>query len=319
MRSVLVMLLAFGSFGCSLEEGGRNAGGSQVGSGAPLGNGQQPVTDGTLTVNSLSYSFLVHGGTTTVMGAGLDSLLEVSIGGVAQEFRQAPEGAAGGTLVVGPVKDETPIREHNMVLRNRAGNQVSVPVVVVNMRIEELESEPGNTGQYVDLQSDVPGARMTGYSLAFFDGQTGLAHVDAHSFLDAVPTDAGGRLRLDSDGSTNALQQLPEPFDGTLDSVLRRPGTAAVAFYQGTSIRRGDTPTETGLIDALVYGLEPPQGMPSFTSVLLKSGPVIYENANGQATALSIQRCGSLRRDSSQFQLLTPTPNQTNSCARAAR
>lgn len=189
------------------------------------------------------------------------------------------------------------------------------PTATPNVIINEVDSDtPGtDTAEFVELyDGGVGNAALDGYVLVFYNGNGDVSY---NAFdLDGFSTNAQGYFTLGNSG----VPGVDIVFAG--DGLQN--GADAVALYAANA---SDFPlntpvTTTNLRDAIVYDTSDADD--SGLLVLLNAGqPQVDENAGGNGSAVSMQRCpngSGGNRNTSTYSVFSPTSDSGNLCGGTA-
>jgi hypothetical protein len=265
----------------------------------------------TNTITGVNQEVIARGAELVLTGTGFTGATSVTVGGVAQGFTVNSDTQ----LTIASLADTTPVGTGQPILVTKpAGPGAPRNVVVIDLVISELDADtPGtDTLEFVEISTGVPNVNLAGYVLVFWNGANDLSYLAMN--LNAS-TNAAGRLVV----GASALVPAPAlAFAAAVDNVQN--GQDAVALYQGAAAAfPPNTPlTASRLIDALVYDTADADD-PGLLDTLLWAAPdprrvQVDENANSTAATVSIQRCGTGRRDGRVYQLAAPTPGAANTC-----
>lgn len=263
----------------------------------------------TNTITGVNQEVIARGAELVLTGTGFTGATSVTVGGVAQGFTVNSDTQ----LTIANLADTTPVGTGRPILVTKpAGPGTPRNVVVIDLVISELDADtPGTDAlEFVEISTGVPNVNLTGYVLVFWNGSNDLSYFALNLNM---PTDAAGRLVVGNSGVT------PTPALIFANELLQN-GQDAVALYQGAvaSFPNNTPLTASRLIDALVYDTSDPDD-PGLLNTLLWAAPdprrvQVDENANTTSATVSIQRCGTGRRDGRVFQLAAPTPGAANTC-----
>lgn len=168
--------------------------------------------------------------------------------------------------------------------------------------INEIDCDtPGtDTGEFIELKSQMANFPLDGYVLVLFNGST--SGNDSSYFaldLDGQVTDVNGLLLIGS----STVSPVPQLLIGS--NVIQN-GADAVAIYQAdaSDFPQGTQATTTNLVDAIVYDT----GESDDVGLLSLLGLTTQISEGGNNNTNSIQRSET---DGSYF-TATPTPRQLN-------
>lgn len=285
------------------------------------------VTDtlgkGVTTPNSASFSgyqsIAAHGGRLVVTGSGFTGATAVSIGGAAQAGFTVDSDTQ---ITIPSVADATPVGLQDIQVTTTSGTVSGGKTTVLHLIISELDADQSgtDTNEFVEISTGVPNFPLSGFVLVFFNGGSTTSPDDrSYLALDLnKTTDAKGLLVAGNPAVTQTTSGLGFP-NNTLQN-----GPDAVAIYQASSAAfpLNTHATSTGLIDAVVYTVStttPPTSAPDLLNALMvEAGRVMVNEAppqgGGSSTTMSIQRCGTERRDGRVYKLAAPTPGAANTC-----
>jgi hypothetical protein len=155
--------------------------------------------------------------------------------------------------------------------------------------------------EFIELKTDVPNVPLDGYVVVLFNGSNDESY-DAFD-LDGYSTDANGLFVL----GTADVSPSPDLVFSQTNNVIQN-GADAVALYQGNAsdFPDGTPPTQTNLIDALVYDTNDSDDNGLLTG--LGQSVQYNEGANGDKDYHSNQR-----KDDGTYEAKTPTPGALNS------
>lgn len=184
--------------------------------------------------------------------------------------------------------------------------EISDPPLLIN-EIDSLTFEDSEM-EFIELYDGGRGGlSLDGKVLVFFDGNSDDSY---HAIdLDGISTDANGYLVIGSD-------DLPQTDVVIADGLLKN-GPAAVALYDAddSDFPNGTGPTQTDLLDAVVYLPGGSNDNPGLAPLLIPNDPQLEESANGFEIGQSLQRIpngiGELRSGGS-FLAVAPTPGAEN-------
>ncbi|HSF15090.1 MAG TPA: MopE-related protein [Vicinamibacteria bacterium] len=262
-----------------------------------------------LTISSVDYSVIAHGGDLSITGDGLGGVIDVTIGGVSQVFSVTSETQIEVTAVV----DSTPTGIQDLVATTNGESSNPFPVTVVHLVINEVDVDQvgTDTAEFVELSSGVADADLSGYVVVLLNGSTDTSY---GAFELQGATNIDGLLWVGPSGLT------PEPqivFSSPENQMQN--GADAVALYQGAleDFPNGTPITTTGLLDVLVYGTADPADIGLLDGAFGTGNPAaaqIDENANGSKDTQSIQRCDTARLDGGVWLVSDPTAGAPNAC-----
>ena len=186
-------------------------------------------------------------------------------------------------------------------------NAVAPPNVVIN----EVDSDQAGTDttEFVEIYDGGTGnTSLTGLVIVFYNGSDNESY--AAFDLDGRTTNAGGYFTL----GNAAVAGVDQVFaDG-----LMQNGADAVAIYVGSASEfpNGTLVTTNNLIDALVYDTNDADD-PELLALLNAGQPQVNEDAGGNGTANSNQRCPNGSggpRNTDTYNQFAPTPDAANVC-----
>ena len=188
------------------------------------------------------------------------------------------------------------------------GGEGDAPTVLIN----EVDSDQASTdtAEFVELSDGgVGGTDLSGLTLVLFNGSNDLSY--GAFDLDGQVTGDDGFFVLCGDAANVANCDL----DVSPDSNLVQNGADAVALYRAdeTDFPNGTAVTTDGLVDALVYDTDDADD--AGLLVLLSAGGQVDENANGNGTGESLQRCpdgSGGARTTTTYVAFAPSPGAAN-------
>lgn len=170
--------------------------------------------------------------------------------------------------------------------------------------INEIDADTPSTDvkEFIELKSVTSFFALDGYSLVFFNGQSGSGSLSYYAIdLDGLTTDGNGNILL-------ANSQVIPSGSFIIPNNFIQNGPDAVAIYVGDSVDFpiGTPATSTNLINALVYS----NNATSIASTLMSDLGVSVsynDSMNGAATTQSIQR-----KSDGGYEVKAPTPRANN-------
>ncbi|MBK8253979.1 MAG: lamin tail domain-containing protein [Polyangiaceae bacterium] len=262
-----------------------------------------------LTVNSVDYQVITHGGKLVLTGAGFTGATSVTIGGISVMFAVD----SNNQITIAQMPDNVPLGTQPIVVTAGAAMSMPFNVTVIHMLINELDADTPATdaAEFVEISTGVPNVSLAGYTLVFWNGSNDTSYLALN--LNGS-TDANGMLLVGNSGV------MPVPPVTWANNTLQN-GQDAVAIYQAplASFPNGAMVTGTAVIDALVYDTNDADD-PGLLDALI--GPMgtlgrvqVDEGASPTSEAQSIQRCGDGRLRGDKFAVGAPTPAMANNVA----
>ncbi|HXV59338.1 MAG TPA: MopE-related protein [Vicinamibacteria bacterium] len=262
-----------------------------------------------LTISSVDYPVIAHGGNLVIAGDGLGDVVDVTIGGISQIFSVTSETEIEVTALL----DSTPSGAQDLVATTNGGSSNPFPVTVVHLVINEVDVDQvgTDTAEFVEVSSGVADTDLSGYVVVLLNGSTDTSY---GAFALQAATSIDGLLWVGPDGLT------PEPqiaFSSPENQMQN--GADAVALYQGAveDFPNGTPVTTEGLLDVLVYGTSDPADSGLLDGAFGIGNPAatqVDEDANGSKDTQSMQRCDTARLDGRLWVVSEPTAGATNSC-----
>ena len=264
-----------------------------------------------------SRSLLAHGGWVDVQVQGLqpsDLVVRASLGGVGLPLEPTDITSAATHYLIPHTPDEVPEGPVGLVFEIDGMPSAPFPMTVTRILLNEVDVCQTSTddGEFVEIATGLPGITLDGFVLVFWNGSSDTSYrVLDLAGSNVGPTNAEGYLVVGSEaivGGAVAGRVLP-------NSAIQN-GADAIGLYQGDieSYPKGESITDIGLIDALVYGTgDGPDA--ELLSVLLGSGPHAVqadEAAGASAETDSMARTSGERRDGRVFLSGLPTPGIEN-------
>jgi hypothetical protein len=263
----------------------------------------------TLTVD---YPVIAHGARLVATASGgLTGSTALSVAGANQAFSVDSDVQ----ITIAALDPATPIGRHGLRIETPAGETAPIPVTVIHLVINELDSDtptvPVNDDhEFIEIATGVENVPLDGYVLVWWNGSGDVSYraIDL-----AASTDANGLVLLGNPGV------VPLPVIQWPNNTLQN-GADAVAIYQGTAAEFPNGTLIGGvtapLVDALVYETTDPDD-PELLTGLLGAGPEavqVNEDQGGNGDLNSIRRCGPAPRDGREFSIAAPTPGAPNGC-----
>lgn len=187
------------------------------------------------------------------------------------------------------------------------------PDILNNLIINEVDSDtPGtDVAEFVELHNrGGTTIDLTGTCLVFYNGASNLSYYSVN-LTGTIPP--GGYYLVGNAGV------VPTPTIIFANNFLQN-GQDAVALYFGSaaSFPNNTPPTNTNLIDAVVYGTTDPDATVLMNILLAPfQGQADEDNPDGEGANYALQRCpngtGS-RRETSAYISYPPTPGAANTC-----
>ncbi len=247
------------------------------------------------SATSLDATVVARGGRLTITGAGFGAGTTVTVGEVAQTaVVDSPT-----QITLPALADATPVGATTVSIVTSLGS-ATLPVTVLDLLISEVDSDQTSTDttEFVEISTGVPGATLTGYSVAFINGSNDKVYWSAS--LDAVTANAQGIALL----GNPAVSPAPQ---ATFPNSILQNGADAVAIYQGPPLAVGSLVTTASLIDALVYDTNDADD--AGLLVLVSDGVQVNESTISR----TLKRCGAGRRLGGKFVATTvPSPGVAN-------
>ncbi len=274
-----------------------------------------------VSVTSVDYPVIAHGGTLVVTGRGFMGATAVTIGGTNETFTVDSDTQ----ITISSVADATPIAMQNLVVTAPRGTALPFGLTVIRLEINESDADTPMTDvlEFVEISTGVPNVSLAGYSIVFWNAATDLAYFVENLAKNNVVADANGLLLL---GNPMVMPAPAITFNPGASGLLQN-GPDGIGVYQAptsafVTMMSTSTVGLTRLIDALVYdtGAADPDAvllldnffgpMGTMTRVQVDEG---NGGVGGPAEMNAIQRCGNGRRNGLKFGVSTPTPGAMNS------
>ena len=262
-----------------------------------------------VSVTSVDYPVIAHGGTLVITGRGFMGATAVSIGGTNETFTVNSDTQ----ITISSVADATPIAMQNLVVTAPGGTTMPFGLTVIRLQINESDADTVNTPatdalEFVEISTGVPNVNLAKYTLVFWNGSNNQSYRAMELNVDA---DANGLILL---GTTNVMPRPAITFPG---NTLQN-GEDGIAIHQALpTAYPNNTPIANAsrIIDALVYETGDPDATVLLNALL---GPTaaervqIDEGTGTVAEMNAIQRCGNGRRNGLKFGVSAPTPGAAN-------
>ena len=261
-----------------------------------------------LSISSVNYPVIAHGGTVLVTGNGLSGTSEVTIAGEPQSF----DINSDNEVRVFAVVDSTPTGPGELVLSTDGGS-ASFDLTVIHLLINEVDCDQTSTdsAEFVEVSAGLPGIDLSGYVLVLYNGSNDTAYRRVE--LSGLTNDAG----LFVVGPSGFAPEPQATWGGATNQLQN--GADAVGLHQGTAdeFPSGTEVNNDLLIDGVVYGTSDSADvaiLDIFFGVGNGLAAQLDENLNRSKDTESIQRCGSGRLDATIWNVTAPTPGAANTC-----
>lgn len=261
-----------------------------------------------LSISSVNYPVIAHGGTVLVTGNGLSGTSEVTIAGEPQSF----DINSDNEVRVFAVVDSTPTGPGELVLSTDGGS-ASFDLTVIHLLINEVDCDQTSTdsAEFVEVSAGLPGIDLSGYVLVLYNGSNDTAYRRVE--LSGLTNDAG----LFVVGPSGFAPEPQATWGGATNQLQN--GADAVGLHQGTAdeFPSGTEVNNDLLIDGVVYGTNDSADvaiLDIFFGVGNGLAAQLDENLNRSKDTESIQRCGNGRLDATNWNVTDPTPGAANTC-----
>ncbi len=262
-----------------------------------------------LSISSVDYPVIAHGGTLLVTGNGLSGTSEVTIGGEPQSFDVNSENE----VRVFGIVDSTPTGPGELVLSTDGGGSASFDLTVIHLLINEVDCDQTSTdsAEFVEVSAGLPGIDLSGYVLVLYNGSNDTSYRRVE--LNGITNDAG----LFVVGPSGFAPEPQATWGGATNQLQN--GADAVGLHQGTADQfpNGSEVNNDLLIDGVVYGTSDRADvaiLDIFFGVGNGLAAQLDENLNRSKDTESIQRCGNERLDATNWNVTDPTPGAANTC-----
>ncbi|MEC9352449.1 MAG: hypothetical protein VYD81_03960, partial [Planctomycetota bacterium] len=283
---------------------------------SPLGAGVDPDANTAtfnslelgLSISSVDYPVIAHGGTVLVTGNGLSGTSEVTIAGEPQSF----DVNSDNEVRVFGIVDSTPTGPGALVLSTDSGS-ASFDLTVIHLVINEVDCDQTSTdsAEFVEVSAGLPGIDLSGYVLVLYNGSNDTSYRRVE--LNGITNDAG----LFVVGPSGFAPEPQTTWGGATNQLQN--GADAVGLHQGTADQfpNGTAVNNDLLIDGVVYGTSDRADvaiLDIFFGVGNGLAAQLDENLNSSKDTESLQRCGSERLDATTWNVTDPTPGAANTC-----
>lgn len=262
-----------------------------------------------LSISSVNYPVIAHGGTVLVTGNGLAGISEVTIAGEPQRF----DINSDNEVRVFAIVDSTPTGPGELVLSTDGGGSASFDLTVIHLVINEVDCDQTSTdsAEFVEVSAGLPGIDLSGYVLVLYNGSNDTAYRRVE--LSGLTNDAG----LFVVGPSGFAPEPQATWGGATNQLQN--GADAVGLHQGTAdeFPSGTEVNNDLLIDGVVYGTSDSADvaiLDIFFGVGNGLAAQLDEHLNRSKDTESIQRCGAGRLDATNWNVTDPTPGAANTC-----